>query len=292
MMENVLSAVAILMGLGLVFSTILAIANKKLRVYEDPRIDQVEEMLPGTNCGACGSPGCRAFAEQLVNSEATPGGCTVSSSDNVESIATFLGVDPGFAEKRTARLLCAGGKAEARDEIEYHGVETCRSMTVVTGGNKGCVWGCLGLGDCELACTFNVITMNENGLPVVDVNGCTACGDCVDICPKHLFTIMPVSQKLIVQCRSLLEGEAAERLCSVACNACERCAADAAPGLIEMRNNLPVINYANNELAHPKATKRCPTNAICWVEGNQFEYRKSRSLPLGRVEVFRSEETV
>ncbi len=293
MIADIVSAVVILVGLGLVFATILAVAYKKLRVHEDPRIDQVEEMLPGTNCGACGEPGCRAFAEQLVGSAATPGACTVSSAEAVENMATFLGVDPGFVEKRVARLLCAGGKAEVRELVSYQGTQkSCRAVTVVTGGHKECSWGCLGLGDCADVCTFDAITMNDNGLPVVDIDRCTACGDCVDICPKQLFTIMPISQKLIVQCRSQLEGELAEQICSVACNACERCVVDSSPGLIEMRSHLPFIHYEKNELAHPEATKRCPTKAIRWVDGPQFGDNTATRLPLGRVEVFQNEERV
>ena len=112
--------------------------------------------------------------------------------------------------------------------------------------------------------------MNEHDLPVVDIDLCTACGDCVDACPKNLFTLMPLDQKLIVQCRSLLQGNAAEQLCSAACNACGRCALDAAPGLIKIENGLAVIDYSKYELADPVATSRCPTNAIVWVEGKQF----------------------
>jgi ferredoxin len=112
--------------------------------------------------------------------------------------------------------------------------------------------------------------MNGVGLPVVVPEKCTACGDCVTACPKDLFTLMPVEQKLIVQCRSALEGDAAERACRVACTACGKCVLDAAPGLIEIRNGLAVVDYARNELARPDATRRCPTGAIAWVEGAQF----------------------
>ena len=76
--------------------------------------------------------------------------------------------------------------------------------------------------------------------------------------------------KLIVQCRNLLHGDDAEEMCSVACNACTKCVADAAPGLIEMVDNLAVIDYDKIALAEPKAVSRCPTNAIVWVEGQQF----------------------
>ena len=81
---------------------------------------------------------------------------------------------------------------------------------------------------------------------------------------------MPIEHKLIVQCRNLIHGEPAEEMCSVACNACSRCVADAAPGLIEMIDNLAVIDYEKNDLADPKAVSRCPTDAIVWVEGQQF----------------------
>ena len=105
---------------------------------------------------------------------------------------------------------------------------------------------------------------------------CTACNDCVETCPKDLFVLMPIEQKLIVQCRNLVNGDAAEEMCSVACNACSRCVADAQPGLIEMVNNLAVIDYEKNDLADPGATSRCPTNAIVWVEGQQFAHQTER----------------
>ncbi len=289
-MNEILIAVGILTGLGLFFAVILAVANKKLYVYEDPRIDQVEEKLPLANCGACGEPGCRAFAEKVVGMELNVSKCTVSAPDKIIEIAAMLGVDAGSEEKRVARLLCGGGKREAQNHADYKGsLTTCRGESVVTGGVKSCSWGCLGLGDCETVCDFDAIHMNEDGLPVVNPDLCTACGDCVEICPKALFELMPVSNKLIVQCKSLLEGDLAEEKCSVACNACGRCAAVSKPGVIEMKNNLAVINYEMNDLTDPKATWRCPTDAIVWVEWQQFEQVKNAWLPLGRVEKYQEE---
>jgi ferredoxin len=185
-------------------------------------------------------------------------------------VAGYLGVDAGEANKRVARLLCAGGKDEAHRNADYSGFESCKAAAAVAGGGKGCTWGCLGLADCERDCPFDAIYMNEDGLPVVIPEKCTACNDCVETCPKDLFVLMPMDQKLIVQCRNLVHGDAAEAMCSVACNACSRCVADAQPGLIEMIDNLAVIDYGKNELAGPEATARCPTNAIVWVEGQQF----------------------
>lgn len=283
MIEDIVIPVMILTGLGLLFSAILAVAYKKLRVYEDPRIDKVEELLPGANCGACGMPGCRAFSEAVVKGELPPSKCTVSSPSGIERIAGYLGVEAGRQEKRVARVLCAGGKEEAHNRASYiGGVRTCRGESVVAGGGKACTWGCLGLGDCAEVCDFDAIHMNADALPVVDIDRCTACGDCVDVCPKDLFVLMPIEQKLIVQCKSQLEGDLATDRCSVACNACGRCAADAPDGLIAIRQGYAQIDYSLNHLASPYATRRCPTGAIVWLDnGKQFESGHETELKTG-----------
>jgi RnfABCDGE-type electron transport complex B subunit len=266
----ILTSVAILGGVGLTFGTLIALANSKLKVWEDPRIDAVEEVLPGANCGACGLAGCRAFAEGVVKGDVAPAGCTVMGDEDREDVAKLLGVDAGAANKQVARLLCAGGTNVATSKASYHGVDSCAAAVAVTGGGKGCTWGCVSLADCAVACDFDAITMDAFGLPVVDPELCTSCGDCVDACPLDLFTIMPLDHKLIVQCKNLLEGDDAEEVCAVACTACARCVQDAAPGLIEIKNGLAVIDYDQIKAANPEATARCPTGAIVWVEGVQF----------------------
>jgi Na+-translocating ferredoxin:NAD+ oxidoreductase subunit B len=268
--QTIATAAAILGGLGLTFGVLIAVANRKLKVWEDPRIDAVNEMLPGSNCGACGQPGCRAFAEALIGAVTQPATCTVMGPADRDDVAAYLGVDAGEAVKRVARLLCAGGSDVAPLKARYHGVASCAAAVAVGGGGKGCAWGCVGLADCAVACDFDAIAMNEVGLPVVDPEKCTACNDCVEACPLDLFTLMPLDDRLIVQCRSLLEGDAATDVCAVACNACGRCVADAAPGLIEMRRGLAVIDYDRIATAEPAAAARCPTGAILWLEGAQF----------------------
>jgi ferredoxin len=112
--------------------------------------------------------------------------------------------------------------------------------------------------------------MNEVGLPIVDPVLCTACGDCVDACPKGLFNIIPLDQHLLVQCRSLLEGDGVLASCSVGCTACNKCVVDAAPGLITLERGVAVVHYEKNELADAAAIRRCPTGAIVWIEGAQY----------------------
>ena len=269
-MEGVAIAAAVLGGLGLLFGGVLALADRFLKVEEEPRIGEVERLLPGSNCGACGQPGCRGLAERIVAGELPPSRCTVSSPAGLGAIADFLGVDVGAAEKQVARIHCGGGLGRARMLASYQGEESCRAAHLVGGGGLECSWGCLGLADCVRACTFDAMRMNGSRLPVVDVGKCTACGDCVTACPRALIDIVPLAHPLIVQCSAPLAAEAARHLCSAACDACGRCAADAAPGLVRMVGNLPVIDYSAGGPAAPAATYRCPTGAIRWVTGDQF----------------------
>ncbi len=266
----VLGSAAILGGVGLTFGTLIALANKKMKVWEDPRIDEVEDLLPGANCGACGYAGCRTFAEAVIAGETPPATCTVMSEGEREDVAAYLGVSAGEADKVVARLMCAGGSDVAVQQADYYGVESCAAAVAVGGGGKGCTWGCVGLADCAVSCDFDAIVMNDVGLPVVDPELCTACGDCVEACPLGLFELLPLDDHLIVQCKSLLEGDAATEVCAVACNACGRCAVDAPDGLIEMKDGLAVVDYSKSELENKDAIARCPTGAIVWVEGAQF----------------------
>ncbi len=286
---NVLIAIGFMAGLGLLLAIILVLANKRLFVYEDPRIDDVEEMLPSANCGACGSPGCRPFAEGLIVGTSEPAQCTVNDKESNLLIADFLGVDAGAANKKIARLACAGGDHVALIRASYDGLDTCRGAALVSGGGKGCSWGCLGMGDCADVCDFDSITMNEHGLPIVDEDTCTACGDCVDVCPKDLFELHPIEHQLFVACKNLEKGDEPEAECEVICTACERCVMDSPEGLVSMKDNLAVINYDLNSLASPIAVERCPTGAIIWFDkkGSFRIGKKSKkiirkeSLPLG-----------
>jgi RnfABCDGE-type electron transport complex B subunit len=265
-MDTLLIAVGFMAALGLTLAAVLVLANRQLYVYEDPRIDEVEDLLPKANCGACGTAGCRLFAEMVVKGEIEPGKCSVNASEMNQLIADFLGVALGTVERRVARLACAGGSHVAHNLAIYEGVQTCRAAALVSGGGRGCSWGCLGLGDCVEVCDFKAIHMDEHGLPVVAEDKCTACGDCVTVCPKGLFSLHPVSHRLWVACKNHELGDDAELQCRVACTACGRCAQDSPEGLIEIRDNLATVDYGKNALASTIAIERCPTGAIVWLE--------------------------
>ncbi|HED10804.1 MAG TPA: RnfABCDGE type electron transport complex subunit B [Caldithrix abyssi] len=277
----ILTALGALGGLTVVLALLLIIANRKLQVVEDPRIDIVEDMLPHANCGACGYPGCRPFAEALVHGDALPGKCTVSSDEGRQNIASFLGVDVGAQEKMVARLACGGGINVARNRARYQGLQSCEAASLVSGGGKECFWGCLGLGDCVDACDFDAIHLDAFHLPRVSEDKCTACGDCVVACPKDLLSLHPVSHRLWINCKNLEAGDEILEECRVACTACSRCAMDAPDNLITMKENLPVIDYSRY-IDTTKPIERCPTGAIVYLDPKKGKVSGPKAKPVIR----------
>ena len=170
-------------GLGALFATGLAVANKKLHVETDPRIALIVDNLPGANCGGCGLPGCGNFSENVVMGEIAIGDCPVCNDDAREAIAEIMGLEATKGEKIIARVLCQGGHYESASKGEYLGIEKCTAAHITGGGDKLCLYGCLGYGECVESCPFDAMEMSENGLPLIDLDKCTGCGNCVEACP-------------------------------------------------------------------------------------------------------------
>ncbi|WP_372521941.1 (Fe-S)-binding protein [Sulfuricaulis sp.] len=278
-------------GLGVSLAALLSAANKKLYVYEDPRIDEVEALLPRNNCGACGTAGCRAFAEAAIRGDIAPGQCTVCTPAQAQTIASLLAVTVGAQEKRVARIACAGGRQVAINRARYAGLESCRAAHLVAGGGKGCAWGCLGFGDCVDVCDFDAIHMDPFQLPVVHDAYCIACNDCIEVCPKNLISLQNESCKLWVACSNRDFGAEAEAQCEVICNACGRCVADAPAELIAIKENLAVIDYTKNVRATRDAIERCPTGAIVWMESGEKVIKGRRAAKILRKEALPVEKT-
>ncbi len=278
-------------GLGVSLAVLLSAANKKLYVYEDPRIDEIEALLPRNNCGACGTAGCRAFAEAAIRGDIAPGQCTVCTPAQAQTIASLLAVTVGEQEKRVARIACAGGRQVAINRARYAGLESCRAAHLVAGGGKGCAWGCLGFGDCVDVCDFDAIHMDPFQLPVVHDALCIACNDCIEVCPKNLISLQNESRKLWVACSNRDFGAEAEAQCEVICNACGRCMADAPTGLISINENLAVIDYTINARATRDAIERCPTGAIVWMESGEKAIKGRRAAKILRKEALPVEKT-
>ena len=250
-------------GLAVAFALFLLAAYKRFAVEEDQRVAEITERLPGANCGACGFAGCRQYAEAVVKGDAEANRCTPGGSAVSGSIAKIMGIEEVKIEPRVARVLCRGGEEEAGRRSKYRGVQTCRAAHYALGGDKLCVYGCLGFGDCTNVCPFDAIHMGQNRLPVVDDDTCTACGKCVAECPRGIIEIAPRNQRVFVFCKNHDRGPVAKKACTVACIGCSLCVKNGPEDALKMEDNLAVIlDHKTVDAQAEATTAKCPTHAI------------------------------
>ena len=270
MNDIVIYAVISLSAIGLAAAVILFFIAKKFKVVEDPKIDIVEEVLPSANCGGCGFPGCRNFAEALVNKSNKDKNidglnCPVGGNEVMSKVAEILGLEAEEKEPMVAVLRCSGSKANAPKKVNYDGPATCVFANNLYAGESGCPYGCLGLGDCVVACKFDAMYMDkETGLPVIIEEKCVACGACVEACPRNIIELRNVgkkSRRIFVSCINEEKGGVAKKNCKVACIGCGKCFKVCKFDAITMKNNLAYIDYEKCKLCR-KCVEECPTGAI------------------------------
>ena len=271
-MDFILIAVIVLGAIGLIAALVLFAASKKFAVYEDPRIAQVNEVLPGANCGGCGFAGCGGMADALVKG-ADAGSleglnCPVGSANVMGRVADLLGMAIANGEPKVAVVRCNGTCEHRSRLVEYAGLRTCAAMHACGAGETACGFGCLGCGDCVEACKFDAIHMNpETGLPEVDEEKCVACGACVKACPRHIIELRkkgPKGRRVYVSCVNKDKGPAAMKACAVSCIGCGKCEKECPFGAITVENNLAYIDPEKCRLCR-KCEKVCPKQAIVAV---------------------------
>ena len=241
-MTGILYPALIMGGLGLIFGALLAFASEKFSVKVDPRQAEVRAILPGANCGACGFPGCDAFAEAVIEGTTEVSGCTAATSEVIEEIAAIIGVEANTEGPKVAFLKCKGSTDKTVENCKYEGVMDCRQAAIIPGkGPTACSYGCLGLGTCAEVCPFDAICI-ENGLAIIDVEKCVGCGICVEQCPRDVLMLVPESAKVQVACNSPLKGPDVKKACSVGCIGCTICVKACPVQAIEMVDSLAVID--------------------------------------------------
>ena len=265
-MDNTTTLILIALGamtvLGVGFGIFLALASRAFHVEEDPRVAEVDDALPGVNCGACGYTGCHAYAEAVVEGEDV-GLCTVGGPEVAAMVADIMGVEAKDLGSLRAVVHCAGGRSKCQEKANYSGIEDCRAAHITSGGPKACPYGCLGFGTCAEACPFDAITMSDDRLPVVDPDKCTACGICVEVCPRDLLSLLDSKYTWVLACSSQDKGKAVKSICEVGCIACSICAKKDPNEAITMEGNLPVLDYEKADGDFSVAADVCPMD--CYV---------------------------
>lgn len=277
MTESIVYSVLLLAVLGGLAALMLYAVSKKFYVYENPMIAEVEALLPAANCAGCGSPGCKSFADKLVNTEDISAlFCPVGGNEVMKSIAEKLGKVVAEKDPTVAVLRCQGSCDVRPKTSLFQGPKSCAISALIYGGETDCQYGCLGDGDCVTACKFDAMYMDESTeLPVIITDKCTSCGACVTACPRNIIEMRPRNKrdlKIYVGCLNEDKGGIAKKSCELACIGCSKCIDVCTKEAITIENNLAYIDGANCTLCR-KCVEVCPTHSI--VETN-FPPRKEK----------------
>jgi len=240
----IILAAAVMLALACLMGFVLGWANRAFHVEVDPRIEHVDEALPGANCGGCGYVGCREYAEAVVNDSEAVTLCTVGGESVATEIAEVLGVEVEQSWPYRPAVHCGASTAQRLKRSEYRGESQCATANLVS-GVQGCIYGCMGLGDCDRSCPFDAIHVID-GLAAVDYEVCTGCGNCAKVCPRNIISMVPfkTGQMVVVQCANQDFGKEVKAVCKVGCLGCKACAR--ASGLFafdEGKGSIPVIDY-------------------------------------------------
>ena len=250
---EIVIAIALLGGLGLVFGFVLAAASKVFYVETDPRLDQLNECLPGANCGGCGYAGCGAYAEAVLNGEAPIGACASGGNECAQAMAAIMGVKAEAVSRKVALVRCSGAKEYdeagnlakgAKSKANYEGFKDCLAASKVGGaGPLACKFGCLGFGSCTKACKYGAIKV-ENGVAVVDRDLCVGCMACAAACPRQLIIPVDPAINVTIPCNSMAKGAVTNRACTVGCIGCGMCKKICPNEAITIEKGLAHIDYS------------------------------------------------
>lgn len=265
-MSTIVITIISLCAIGIASAVILYLVAQKFKVEEDPRIDIVEALLPGANCGGCGYPGCRGLAEAAVKSDTLDGiSCPVGGASTMTQIAAALGREVKAQAPKIAVVRCNGNCTNRPRTSVYGGARSCAIEHSLYVGDTACAFGCLGCGDCVAACPFDAIHMNPDTLlPEVTDDKCVACGACVKACPRNIIELRnkgPKDRRVFVSCVNKDKGGVARKACKVACIGCGKCVKECPFDAITLENNLAYIDYNKCRLCR-KCVSVCPTGAI------------------------------
>ena len=165
-MSMILTAVIVLLILALIFGAILGYAAVRFRVEGDPIVDQINALLPQTQCGQCGHPGCKPYAEAIANGEPI-NKCPPGGESTIQALADLLDVEP----------LPLDGE---------HGEEKPPTVAYIREAE------CIGCTKCIQACPVDAILGAAKQMHTVIIDECTGCDLCVEPCPVDCIDMIPL----------------------------------------------------------------------------------------------------
>lgn len=169
-MSILLTSVLSLLSLCVVFGLLLGFAAVRFRVEGNPIVEQIDALLPQTQCGQCGHPGCRPYAEAIASGEAI-NKCPPGGQTTIDALAELLDVE-----------------APALDA--EHGVEKPKMVAVIREAE------CIGCTKCIQACPVDAILGAAKHMHTVIADECTGCDLCVEPCPVDCIDMVPVNNGL------------------------------------------------------------------------------------------------
>ncbi len=169
-MDVVLIAIFALLGLALLFGLLLGFASVRFKVEGNPLVDQIDNLLPQTQCGQCGYPGCRPYAEAIAGGDAI-NKCPPGGQSTVEALADLLDVE--------ALPLEGGVDEEPVKKVAYIREDEC-----------------IGCTKCIQACPVDAILGAAKQMHTVITDECTGCDLCVDPCPVDCIDMLPIETTL------------------------------------------------------------------------------------------------
>ncbi|MDA3939854.1 MAG: RnfABCDGE type electron transport complex subunit B [Spirochaetia bacterium] len=249
----------------------LAIAARILAVKKDERVANVEAILPGVNCGACGFPGCAGYADGIVNEDADITLCSPGGPEVLAKITELMGKEAGsVGEKMVAQVHCRGNRDTSTYTYNYEGLNDCNAMQAMYKGDKDCKYGCLAGGSCIKVCPADAISRDDKNRIWVNRELCISCEKCVIVCPTGVMQMIPYNSDVIVACNSLDKGGKVKKYCSVGCIGCKICEKKSPDGGFVVENFLATINY-NLKGDRIDGLKGCPSKCIISAENASLE---------------------
>ncbi len=262
---NILYATIVIAALGTILGIGLSIAHKFLAVEKNQLAVDIEEALPGANCGACGYPGCSGYASALSSEKNIPINLCTPGGANVERIiAKLLNLEAGSSDnkKMVAYIHCNSKKSDRVENFDYKGISDCQAAATIFDGALACKNSCLQLGSCLKVCPTNAISYDEFGRLSVDKDLCITCGKCIKVCPHNVISFIPYDATYAISCNNTDKGGVVRKICSVGCIGCSICERKFENSGCKIVNFLSEIDYNTDTTDLPKASSACPSKCI------------------------------